>query len=256
MEENYNVQIFNNDEFGHIRTVMINKEPWFIGKDIAFSLGYKRSAKAIRDNVDPSDIDEVLTQDTIGRNQSTIIINESGLYSLIMSSKLKSDSVKHFKHWVTHDVLPELRKTGAYFVPGREQEAIQMLFPELSEDTKLKMVLDLRKKNQELKDKAESLQLSNKALAHGILEWEDRKKLNAAMRRLAGKSRHYTGTLYNQFYRQLLYKHGIMIRARGKAPYLQYIKEDEWDKVIQTFSAMCESYNVSAAEMFDEIEVC
>ncbi|MBR0411070.1 MAG: helix-turn-helix domain-containing protein [Eubacterium sp.] len=106
------VQIFNNPEFGSVRTLMIANEPWWVGKDVAKALGYERCTKAIQDHVDNDDKDGVPIQDTIGRMQSTIIINESGLYSLILSSKLPN--AKKFKHWITSEVLPAIRKTGKY----------------------------------------------------------------------------------------------------------------------------------------------
>lgn len=105
------LEIFKNEEFGEIRTVVIENEPWFVGKDIAFVLGYSNSRKAIIDHVD--DEDKGVTKcDTLGGSQDLTVINESGLYSLILSSKLPT--AKKFKHWVTSEVLPSIRKHGAY----------------------------------------------------------------------------------------------------------------------------------------------
>lgn len=104
-------QLFN-FEGNEVRTVVIDNEPYFVGKDIAGVLGYKRAAKAIQDHVDIEDKDEVPIQDSIGRLQQTPIINESGLYALIFGSKL--ESAKRFKRWVTSEVLPAIRKHGAY----------------------------------------------------------------------------------------------------------------------------------------------
>lgn len=106
------LQIFKNEEFGEVRTVTIDSEPWFIGKDVATALGYERATKAIQDHVSEEDKDEIPIQDSIGRMQKTPIINESGLYALIFGSKLKS--AKRFKRWVTSEVLPAIRKTGGY----------------------------------------------------------------------------------------------------------------------------------------------
>lgn len=119
------IQIFSNPEFGEVRTLTLNGEPWFVGKDVAQVLGYERPAKAIQDRVDAEDKDEVPIQDSIGRMQKTPIINESGLYSLILSSKLPS--AKKFKHWVTSEVLPSIRKTGNFFGGSKELQAIFML---------------------------------------------------------------------------------------------------------------------------------
>lgn len=105
------LQIFNNPEFGEVRTVQIDGEPWFVGKDIAAALGYKNTRQAIATNVDSED-KGVHSLDTLKGAQELTIINESGLYSLIFGSRLESAS--RFKHWVTSEVLPTLRKTGQY----------------------------------------------------------------------------------------------------------------------------------------------
>lgn len=113
------VQIFNNPEFRDVRVVMQDGEPWFVGKDVAEALGYERATKAIQDHVDFEDKGEVPIQDSIGRMQKTPIISESGLYSLILSSKLPS--AKKFKRWVTSEVLPAIRKTGGYVDQSRNR---------------------------------------------------------------------------------------------------------------------------------------
>ena len=109
------LQIFSNSEFGNIRTVTIDGEPWFVGKDIAEALGYSNSRKALIDHVDNED-KGVTNRYTLGGTQNLTIINESGLYSLIFGSKL--DSAKKLKRWVTSEVLPAIRKSGHYEAPG------------------------------------------------------------------------------------------------------------------------------------------
>ena len=107
------LEIFENSEFGEIRTVEINNEPWFVGKDVAEILGYSNPRKAIGDHVD--DEDRGVTKcDTLGGSQDLTVINESGLYSLILSSKLPN--AKAFKRWVTSEVLPAIRKHGLYAI--------------------------------------------------------------------------------------------------------------------------------------------
>lgn len=118
------IQIFNNPTFGEVRTVSINDEPWFVGKDVAQALGYSDTAQAIRKHVDAED-KGVVEMTTPGGIQPTTAINESGLYSLILSSKLPS--AKEFKRWVTSEVLPSIRKTGSYFAGSKELQAIFML---------------------------------------------------------------------------------------------------------------------------------
>ena len=118
------IRIFDNPEFGEVRTVMIDGEPWFCWRDVATALGYAKPQNAIRDNVDKEDALKQGTP-TAGGIQDLLYINESGLYSLIFGSKL--DSAKKFKRWVTSEVLPQLRKTGSYRVPQTIPEQIQLL---------------------------------------------------------------------------------------------------------------------------------
>ncbi len=105
------IQIFNHPSFGDIRTVSIDNEPWFVGKDVAVVLGYRIPHKAIYDHVDIED-KRVFQIGTPSGEQNMIVINESGLYSLILSSK--RPNAKEFKRWVTSEVLPSIRKHGAY----------------------------------------------------------------------------------------------------------------------------------------------
>lgn len=105
------LQIFNSPEFGQARTVTIDGEPWFIAKDVATALGYSNTRDAIAKHVDDDDKNTVVIRDGKG-NPNQTIINESGLYSLVLSSKLPT--AKKFKHWITSEVLPAIRKTGGY----------------------------------------------------------------------------------------------------------------------------------------------
>lgn len=109
------IKIFENTEFGSVRTIAIDGEPYFVGKDVATILGYAKPLNALAMHVDEDDSLKQGLIDGMGRTQETIFINESGLYSLILSSKMPN--AKKFKHWVTSEVLPSIRKTGSYQVP-------------------------------------------------------------------------------------------------------------------------------------------
>ena len=110
-----NLQIFKNEKFGEVRTVTIKSEPWFVGKDVAEALGYAKPENAISSHVSEEDKTSTLIQGGGSNYKSkAILINESGLYSLIFGSRL--ESAKEFKHWVTSEVLPAIRKHGAYAV--------------------------------------------------------------------------------------------------------------------------------------------
>lgn len=144
------LQIFNFEELP-VRTLTVNEEPFFVGKDVAEILGYSNTRDALYRHVDGEDKD-VVKLDTLGGTQKMTIINESGLYSLIFSSKL--ESAKRFKRWVTSEVLPAIRKTGSYQVPSDPMQALKLMF-EATEQTKEEIatvksdVIDI-KENQKL----------------------------------------------------------------------------------------------------------
>ena len=143
---NNTLQVFENNEFGQVRTVVIDNEPWFVGKDVAEALGYGDTNQAIRKHVDNED---KLTRrfDWSGQNRGMAIINESGLYSLVLSSKLPT--AKKFKHWVTAEVLPSIRKTGGYNLPHDYLSALKALVA--TEEAKQKLLAE----NLVMKPKAE-----------------------------------------------------------------------------------------------------
>lgn len=134
------LQVFNFNE-NQIRTLLINNEPYFIGKDVANILGYSNTRKAINDHVDEED-KGVTKCDTLGGKQDLIVINESGLYSLILSSKLAT--AKKFKRWVTSEVLPAIRKTGQYQVPSNPMSALRLMFEAQTQTNEAVAKHDLR----------------------------------------------------------------------------------------------------------------
>lgn len=118
------LQIFNSEEFGDIRTVQLNNETYFVGKDVATALGYADTFGALKKHI--MDEDKLVCQiDSAGQKRDVTVINESGLYALIFGSKL--ESAKRFKHWVTSEVLPAIRKTGVYQNPMTTDQKIQLL---------------------------------------------------------------------------------------------------------------------------------
>lgn len=131
MSENM-IKIFNNDKFGSVRTVVMNNEPYFVGKDVTEILGYTNHSKAIADHVDEDDKLNNKTLSSLGQRGGWLI-NESGLYSLIFGSKLKD--AKQFKHWVTSEVLPTIRKTGGYV--SNDDLFINTYLPFADEPTKM-----------------------------------------------------------------------------------------------------------------------
>lgn len=148
------IQIFNSPEFGQVRSLVINGEPWLVGKDVTKALGYDNPSKAIRDHVEEEDkrvgVQNVTPYiiDSLGRKQHPTFINESGLYALVFGSKLPS--AKKFKRWVTSEVLPSLRKTGQYQV--KELSGSELMAKALIEAQNVLAAKD--KQIEEMKPKA------------------------------------------------------------------------------------------------------
>lgn len=126
------VQVFTNEEFGSVRTIVVNGDPWIVGKDVAEKLGYSNARKAIADYVDEEDKKHsygVTIRDSTGREQKPIVINESGMYSLVLGSKLPA--ANKFKHWITSEVIPSIRMNGGYItgqenIEGRVMNEVQI----------------------------------------------------------------------------------------------------------------------------------
>lgn len=154
-----NMSTFNNPAFGSVRAVNVNDEPYFVGKDVAEILGYSNPRKAMIDHVDAED-KGVTKCDTLGGTQEMTIINESGLYSLILSSKLPK--AKEFKRWVTAEVLPAIRKTGGYV--NDTAQFVESYFGQLDPSQKhaLTMMFDESKRmSAQLKEQAPKVLFAN-----------------------------------------------------------------------------------------------
>ena len=145
------LMIFNNPEFGEIRTVEVDGEPWFVGKDVALVLGYSNTKDALYRHVDPEDKRGSRIPTPSGEQEMTII-NESGLYSLVLSSKLPES--RKFKRWITSEVVPSIRKHGAYMTPETLEAAI------LNPDTMIRLCTALKDEQ----DKRRALEVANSAL--------------------------------------------------------------------------------------------
>lgn len=144
------LRAFASEEFGSIRSIMIDSDPWFVGKDVAAALGYGDTDQALRKHVDTEDR---LTRrfNGSGQNRLMTVINESGLYALIFGSKL--DSAKRFKRWVTSEVLPAIRKTGGYSIQSKGQQRFDLMNQE---------VLAIQESQAAMMDKLDALELSRK----------------------------------------------------------------------------------------------
>ena len=130
------LQIFKNPDFGEIRTIEREGEPWFVGKDVAAALGYSNTRDALDRHVDIDDKNTVVNPDGNRGNPNMTIINESGLYSLVLSSKLPT--AKKFKRWITSEVIPSIRKHGGYLTPDKLEEVL------LKPDTLIQLAQNLK----------------------------------------------------------------------------------------------------------------
>ena len=151
------IQIFKNERLGEVRTTVINGEPWFVGKDVAEMLGYKSPSVAICENVDSEDKTTFVISESGSKYKSkTTFINESGLYALILSSKLPQ--AKDFKRWVTSEVLPQIRMTGGYIPVGKDDD----------EDAIQRKTIDIMNRTIEQMKQKEILRLADNIIGEGI----------------------------------------------------------------------------------------
>ena len=169
-----NIQIFKNDMFGEVRTMTNEKgEPFFVGSDVAKALGYKNTRKALIDHVDDEDRG-VTKRDTLGGVQQMVIINESGLYSLVLSSKLPQ--AKDFKRWVTAEVLPQIRQTGGYLPTRNLRTGEALTEGEMVEEANKIIARTISRANLPADDcftaseVAESLETTANALNHFLVD--------------------------------------------------------------------------------------
>lgn len=245
------------------------EDPLFLAKDVAEWIDYAKTGTGKYNvNVMLQTIDQeekfktkILTTNNVGTqnlgqldaNGKTkapfLFLTEDGLYEVCMQSR--KPIAKQMKKQIK-EYLRNIRKTGGAVDFGKESQFIEHYFPSFSEDVKLAMVTDLRTQNKELKEENRKLQNDNKLLAAEILTWDDRNKMNAGIRKLAAVTGTQFSVMWNELYKNLQYKYQIDVKKRGKKPFLQWIQEHEWDKVLKVFCAMCEARNLSPTDMFQQ----
>lgn len=245
------------------------EDPLFLARDVAEWIDYsKRPDGSYRTDKMLQAIDseekyqtKILTANNVsGSNLGQIdstgktinpfwFLTEDGLYEVCMQSR--KPIAKQMKKQIK-EYLRNIRKTGGAVDFGKESQFIEHYFPSFSEDVKLAMVTDLRTQNKELKEENQKLQNDNKLLAAEILTWDDRNKMNAWIRKLAAVTGTQFSVMWNELYKNLQYKYQIDVKKRGKKPFLQWIQEHEWDKVLKVFCAMCEARNLSPTDMFQQ----
>lgn len=212
------LKLFNFEE-KEVRTLLINDEPWFVGKDIADNLGYRNGSRDINRHVDEDDRIKTMVFDG-NQNKETIVINESGVYALVFGSK--QPNAKKFKHWVTSEVLPQLRKTGKYAVrPANYKEALLELVAQIEENEKLEQQVAVQ--NQQL------LEMTPKANYYDvILNCKDLMPITAIAKDY-GKSA--------QWFNEYLHKLGVQFKRGGLwILYQQYAEQGYTSTKTHTYS--------------------
>lgn len=231
------IQVFNNPEFGNIRTVFIDNEPWFVAADVCSALDLSNPTIA----VGRLDEDE-RAKFNLGRQGDATIVNEPGLYTLVLGSR--KPEAKVFKRWITHDVIPSIRKHGLYMAPAKLQET-------LAKPENLMVILqtlaDEQRKNAELAEANQKLEETNLLLASGEHQWSGKALLNALVRSYAknccGGNNGYAWTYY---YKQLKYKHGIDVsirKAKSKdknVKKIDLIRDNEMNAAVKLAASICE----------------
>ena len=250
------IKIFENEEFGSVRTMEINGKPYFVGKDVTDILGYQNGSRDINRHVDEDDREKVMIFDG-NQDKESIIINESGLYSLILSSKLPN--AKKFKRWVTSEVLPAIRKTGGYL--ANSDMMVSTYFGNLppEQQTLVKGLFDNIIAQQ---TKIDTLTTTNEVLTTDILSWADRPLVNALVRRYAGYACDGNfASAWIEFKKELLYKYSININSRitayinknGKKPHtLDVITDDEVLSALKTIVSLCENKNIDISDLLNK----
>lgn len=206
------ITVFNNVDFGSVRVIAKDGEPWFVGKDVAEILGYSNSRKALSDHVDEED-KGVTKCDTLGGKQELVIINESGLYSLILGSKLPQ--AKKFKRWVTGEVLPQIRQTGGYIPVKEDDSDIEIMAKAFLIAQKT-----IEKKDQLLEEQRPKVEYHDKVLNSSklITVTDIAKDLGMTANKL-NKTLHEKGVQYKRGKKWLLYREFQHLIPQGYADY-------------------------------------
>ncbi|MEO3123119.1 BRO-N domain-containing protein [Mediterraneibacter gnavus] len=205
------LKIFENEEFGQVRTIVINNEPWFVGKDVATALGYANPKNAVPKHV--SDEDKLSTQiEYAGQRRTVTVINESGLYALIFGSKL--ESAKRFKHWVTNEVLPTIRKTGGYV--NNDELFINTYLPFADDATKMLFSSTLetvRKQNDLIKKQKDEI-LHQKEVITGLTDDVDIYKKRSIINRICKRRQGNYANRYKELYKCFRESYHVDLEAR------------------------------------------
>lgn len=238
--ENTAIRTFTNGNLGNIRILIDNDEIWFIAVDICKCLEIGNSSQAIS-KLDTDEKKSLYVKNSGAGNPNKVFVNEAGLYNLILSSR--KPEAKEFKRWITHEVIPSIRKHGAYMTPETIEKVLYN--PEFIINLASQLKAE-QEKNEALTKENKALLTENDVLSGEIQTYDSRKILNALIRALT--FRNYNGDYsyaWNSFYKQLKYKYGYDLKIRkGKSndnaqPLITYLRDDEVGKAASLAAAMC-----------------
>lgn len=251
MENMEMIKVFENGEFGQVRTAINGNKVLFCANDVARALGYASPPNAISSHCKGA---TVLMTPSAGGSQPTKYIPESDVYRLVFSSKMPN--AERFTDWVTEDVLPSIRQTGGY-IANQDN---------MTDDELVAAALLVAQRRIEQRDaRINDLEMEKKALVGDILHWEDSAVLNAIVRRLASRYNGDFASAWKAFFKELYYKHSISLEARktawqnnhplqkSKAVY-KYLEPDEIDKAVSTAVALCAEVNLDVADILNNYQ--
>lgn len=251
------IKVFENEEFGAVRTIVVNDEPMFCLGDLCKSLDL--TAKEVNRRLTDEVVSKHPIKDSLGRNQNMLFVNEDGLYDVILESR-KSNARK-FRKWVTSNVLPTIRKTGGYI--SNAEMMVNTYFGNLpiEQQTLIKGLFDNITAQQ---TKINNLTTTNEVLTTDILTWADRPLVNALVRRYAGYACDGNfATAWTEFKKELLYKYSININSRitaylnktgkkTKPKTLEMITDDEVLLALKTIVSLCESNKIDISDLLNK----
>lgn len=251
---NNELEIFKNDEFGEVRTLVIDNKPYFCASDVAKALGYSKPNNAISTHCRATLKQGIPIS---GKIQEVNFISEGDVYRLIMKSKLPS--AEKFESWVMDEVLPTIRKTGGYI--NNVDLMVNTYFSDIPDEQK-GIVKGLLVNIEEKQKKIVSLTNENDLLAQKNLEWADRPLINSLVRAYASSIGNNFGKAWNDFKKELLYKHGINLNSRitnylntsgkkTKPKTLDMLDNSELPNAISTVVSMCRENEIDIDELLN-----
>ena len=251
------IKIFENEEFGKVRTIEINDKIYFCGSDVAKALGYTGNPQdAIRRHCREDGCVNHAVIDKLGREQQAKFISEGNVYRLIAHSKLPK--AEEFEYWVFDEVLPSIQKHGAYITPKTLEKVM------LNPDTLFKIAKQLKEEHDKrilAENKVNELTLTNNALCNEENKWEGRSLLNALIRMYAACC-HCNDFQYAwmDYYKQLKYKHHIDLKSRQtksgkKDKLITYIRDNEIHDVVKLAIAICEENGLNTGKIINEVNL-